>query len=88
LTVLPKLVDGLISYDDSPLVKAVKFGRVLVVDEVDKAAPEILFVLKTLSENQDIYLGDGRRIISSESSNIIQKNENDIFFTTEIDPNY
>ena len=78
LTVLPTLIDGKIKFEDSPLVKAVKNGRVLVVDEVDKASPELIFVLKTLAENQDIYLGDGRRIISSGSSNIVRKNENDI----------
>ncbi len=31
LTVTPTLTNGVISYDDSPVIKAVKYGRVLVV---------------------------------------------------------
>lgn len=31
LTVTPALRDGVISYDDSPVVNAVKYGRILVV---------------------------------------------------------
>ena len=68
LTVLPTLIDGRIIFEDSPLVKAVKYGRTLVVDEVDKASSEVVFVLKALAEDQDIYLGDGRRIVSSGST--------------------
>lgn len=32
LTVTPTLKDGIISFEDSPIVKAVKHGRVLVLD--------------------------------------------------------
>lgn len=32
LTVTPTLKDGVISFEDSPIVKAVKYGRVLVLD--------------------------------------------------------
>lgn len=32
LTVTPTLKDGIISFEDSPIVKAVKYGRVLVLD--------------------------------------------------------
>lgn len=41
LTAVPALVDGRITYEDSPLVRAVKHGRVLVVDEADKAPVEV-----------------------------------------------
>lgn len=34
LTVTPTLIDGVISYDDSPVIKAAKNGRVLVLVRV------------------------------------------------------
>ena len=42
LTLTPSLEGGIIVYDDSPLVRALQFGRVLVVDEVDKAPTEVV----------------------------------------------
>ncbi len=36
LTLVPTLKDGVIVWEDSPLVRAVKYGRVLMVDEADK----------------------------------------------------
>ena len=47
----------------------------MIVDEVDKASIEVLFILKALAEKQNLYLGDGRRIISKANS---IENENDI----------
>lgn len=38
--------DGIVSYEDSPLVQAVKSGHVLVVDEADKAPTHVTCVLK------------------------------------------
>ena len=32
LTVTPTLNEGVVSFEDSPIVKAVKYGRVLVLD--------------------------------------------------------
>ncbi len=32
LTVTPTLKDGVLSFEDSPIVRAVKYGRVLVLD--------------------------------------------------------
>eukprot|EP00755_Sulcionema_specki_P007718 Sspe_Gene.38973::Locus_18803_Transcript_1_2_Confidence_0.400_Length_3854::g.38973::m.38973 len=62
LTVRPVLHQGVVEWEDSPLVKAVKYGRVLVVDEADKAAVEVVCVLKGLLEDQYMLLSDGRRI--------------------------
>eukprot|EP00854_Cymbomonas_tetramitiformis_P021611 gene21611-25994_t len=42
-------------------------GRVLVVDEADKAAPEVVCVLKGLLEDGEILLPDGRRFVSERS---------------------
>ena len=41
LTLTPSLVDGVVVWEDSPLVKAVREGHVLVVDEADKAPLEV-----------------------------------------------
>lgn len=46
LTIQPLVKDGLIQHEDSPLVVAVKTGRVLVVDEADKAPTHVTCVLK------------------------------------------
>lgn len=63
LTVQPTVKDGVVIYEDSPLVKAVKFGHVLVVDEADKAPTHVTCILKTLVENGEMILSDGRRIV-------------------------
>ncbi|KAM3957572.1 von Willebrand factor A domain-containing protein c12.2 [Aphomia sociella] len=63
LTVQPTVKDGVVVYEDSPLVKAVKFGHVLVVDEADKAPTHVTCILKTLVENGEMILSDGRRIV-------------------------
>lgn len=63
LTVQPTVKDGVVIYEDSPLVKAVKYGHVLVVDEADKAPTHVTCILKTLVENGEMILSDGRRIV-------------------------
>uniref|UniRef100_A0AAX7V7Z6 von Willebrand factor A domain-containing protein 8 n=1 Tax=Astatotilapia calliptera TaxID=8154 RepID=A0AAX7V7Z6_ASTCA len=65
LTLQPSVRDGIITYEDSPLVKAVKFGHVLVIDEADKAPTNVTCILKTLVESGEMILADGRRIISA-----------------------
>ena len=37
LTLRPLLRDGAIAWEDSPLVRAARLGRVLMIDEADKA---------------------------------------------------
>ena len=64
LTLQSTVLDGVISYEDSPLVKAVKWGRVLVVDEADKAPTHVTCILKTLVESGEMHLSDGRRVVS------------------------
>ena len=63
LTVVPSLRDGVLSYDDSPLVKAMIRGRVLVIDEFDKAPTEVVLTLKGLLQDGEILLADGRRFV-------------------------
>ncbi|KAF1383000.1 hypothetical protein PFLUV_G00149690 [Perca fluviatilis] len=64
LTLQPSVRDGIIMYEDSPLVKAVKLGHILVIDEADKAPTNVTCILKTLVESGEMILADGRRIIS------------------------
>lgn len=56
------LEGGQIRYYDSPLVRAVKLGRVLVVDEADKCSTAVSAVFKSLAERGELSLPDGRRI--------------------------
>ncbi|KAI8983752.1 AAA domain-containing protein [Pilobolus umbonatus] len=72
LTTTPAIADGVLSYEDSALIKAVRDGTILVVDEADKAPTYVTAVLKSLVEDGQMVLGDGRRIISKESD--IQEN--------------
>lgn len=63
LTLQPTVREGLIVHEDSPLVKAVEAGHVLVIDEADKAPTHVTCVLKTLVESGQMILSDGRRIV-------------------------
>ncbi|XP_050294276.1 LOW QUALITY PROTEIN: von Willebrand factor A domain-containing protein 8 [Anthonomus grandis grandis] len=63
LTTQPTVKDGVLIYEDSPLVKAIKHGHVLVVDEADKAPTHVTCILKTLVESGQMILSDGRRIV-------------------------
>uniref|UniRef100_A0A8C9W2Q1 von Willebrand factor A domain-containing protein 8 n=1 Tax=Scleropages formosus TaxID=113540 RepID=A0A8C9W2Q1_SCLFO len=65
LTLQPSVRNGIIVYEDSPLVKAVKMGYILVIDEADKAPTNVTCILKTLVESGEMILADGRRIVSS-----------------------
>lgn len=55
----------------SSKVKAVKMGHVLVVDEADKAPTNVTCILKTLVENGEMILADGRRIVASEYEQVV-----------------
>jgi len=68
LTLQPTVREGVIVYDDSPLVQAAKSGNILVVDEADKAPTNVTCILKSLVESQEMILSDGRRIVPSQSS--------------------
>lgn len=69
LTVQPTIKDGLLVHEDSPLVKAVKYGHVLVIDEADKAPTHVTCILKTLVESGQMVLSDGRRITNNMPPN-------------------
>lgn len=62
LMVAPSVEDGKIVYHDSPLVRAAKHGRILVLDEADKAPIEVVALLKGLIEDGQLSLPDGRKL--------------------------
>lgn len=68
LTIQPTIKDGLLIHEDSPLVKAIKYGHVLVVDEADKAPTHVTCILKTLVESGQMTLSDGRKILRHKPS--------------------
>ncbi|XP_053311448.1 von Willebrand factor A domain-containing protein 8 [Spea bombifrons] len=67
LTLQPSVKEGIIVYEDSPLVKAVKRGHILVIDEADKAPTNVTCILKTLVESGEMILSDGRRLVANPS---------------------
>lgn len=60
LTSVPSFESGKLVYKDSPLIQAMQNGRVLVIDEFDKAPAEVVVVLKGLLQDREIRLADGR----------------------------
>lgn len=68
LTTQPSVIDGRITYQDSPLVRAVEYGRVLVVDEADKAPTHVTAILRNIVNGESITLSDGRKIMPTGSS--------------------
>ncbi|KAL3080777.1 hypothetical protein niasHS_014882 [Heterodera schachtii] len=62
LTVQSTVVDGVLTYEDSPLVQAICDGLVLVIDEADKAPLHVVAILKSLLDEEPFYLSDGRRV--------------------------
>ena len=42
--------------------------RVLVVDEADKAPLEVVCILKSLAEDQELFLNNGQRLLSIEKA--------------------
>ncbi|KAH8980661.1 AAA domain-containing protein [Lactarius akahatsu] len=54
---------GVIRHTDSPLLRAVAHGRVLVVDEVDKAPEHVVAIFRSLAGQGELTLSDGRRLV-------------------------
>ncbi|EST08393.1 ATPase, dynein-related, AAA domain protein [Kalmanozyma brasiliensis GHG001] len=72
------LEGGQIRYLDSPLVRAVKLGRILVVDEADKCSTAVSAVFKSLAERGELSLPDGRRIRPARSGESVEDAGGDI----------
>lgn len=66
------LEGGYIYHKDSPLLRAIRFGRVIIIDEADKAPEHVVAIFRSLAGQGEMTLSDGRRIRS------IKKREGDI----------
>jgi midasin (ATPase involved in ribosome maturation) len=66
----PSVENGRIVYHDSPLLRAAKFGRILVLDEADKAPLEVVALLKGLIEDGQLTLPDGRTLRERSDSDV------------------
>lgn len=56
------LEDGKIIYIDSPLLRAITFGRVIVIDEADKAPEHVVAIFRSIASQGELTLADGRRV--------------------------
>ena len=87
LTVQSTLRDGQVVYEDSPLVKAVKTGHILVIDEADKAPVNVTCILRTLVESGEMMLSDGRKIVAhGDKESALEENPNQEIIETH--PNF
>ncbi|XP_006455343.1 hypothetical protein AGABI2DRAFT_226806 [Agaricus bisporus var. bisporus H97] len=66
------LEGGVINYTDSPLLRAVKYGRFIIIDEADKAPEHVVAVFRSLAGQGELTLSDGRRVRS------VRDRENDV----------
>ncbi|KDN48209.1 hypothetical protein K437DRAFT_245730 [Tilletiaria anomala UBC 951] len=53
---------GKLNYTETPLLRAIRLGRVIVVDEADKSSAAVTAVFKSLTERGELSLPDGRRV--------------------------
>eukprot|EP00045_Choanoeca_perplexa_P012171 m.131630 g.131630 ORF g.131630 m.131630 type:complete len:1706 (-) comp15913_c0_seq3:46-5163(-) len=65
---LPSIQSGRLVYEDSPLIRAVKTGATLVIDEADKAPTEVLASLRGFVEHGRLQLPDGRWIVPGSTA--------------------
>lgn len=56
------LEGGVLRYTDSPLLRAIIFGRVIIIDEADKAPEHVVAVFGILGSHGEMTLADGRRV--------------------------
>jgi len=53
---------GIITYTDSPLLRAIRYGRYIIIDEADKAPEHVVAVFRSLAGQGELTLSDGRRV--------------------------
>ena len=60
---------GHINYTDSPLLRAIKYGRVIIIDEADKAPEHVVAIFRSLAGQGEMSLSDGRRVCMTAGRN-------------------
>lgn len=58
---------------DQSAVRAALYGRVLLIEGIDKAERNVLPILNNLLENREMHLEDGRHLISSKRYDKLQE---------------
>jgi len=53
---------GVIKYTDSPLLRAITHGRIILIDEADKAPEHVVAIFRSLAGQSEMTLADGRRV--------------------------
>ncbi|KAF9530652.1 AAA domain-containing protein [Crepidotus variabilis] len=56
------LENGVLNYTDSPLLRAIKHGRLIIIDEADKAPEHVVAIFRSLAGHGELSLSDGRRV--------------------------
>ncbi|KAG6898082.1 hypothetical protein C0992_006002 [Termitomyces sp. T32_za158] len=56
------LEGGILQYTDSPLLRAITYGRVIIIDEADKAPEHVVAIFRSLAGQGELTLSDGRRV--------------------------
>ncbi|KAJ6624725.1 AAA domain-containing protein [Mycena sp. CBHHK59/15] len=56
------LENGVIKYTDSPLLRAIAFGRIIIIDEADKAPEHVVAIFRSLAGQSELSLSDGRHV--------------------------
>ncbi|KAG6840024.1 hypothetical protein C0991_009490 [Blastosporella zonata] len=59
---LELLEGGVVQYTDSPLLRAITYGRVIIIDEADKAPEHVVAIFRSLAGQCEMSLSDGRRV--------------------------
>ncbi|KAF7319254.1 hypothetical protein HMN09_00262900 [Mycena chlorophos] len=61
------LESGVIKYTDSPLLRAIIYGRIIIIDEADKAPEHVVAIFRSLAGQGELTLSDGRRVRRTRS---------------------
>jgi MoxR-like ATPase len=69
-----ELINGSLLYSNSPIIEAALFGRILILENIEKAERNVLPTLNNLLENREINLDDGSMLIShSNFTKLLEK---------------
>ena len=57
---------GNLRYDDGPVVRAMKHGRLLILDGIERAERGVMPILNNILENREQNLADGTQLVPAE----------------------
>ncbi|KAF7292707.1 hypothetical protein MIND_01168900 [Mycena indigotica] len=67
------LEKGVIQYDNSPLLRAILHGRLIIIDEADKAPEHVVAIFRSLAGHGELTLSNGCRVrrVRVDASDIV-----------------